>query len=506
MASSHALTLDFYDLQSLGEIASGPLALDLTPDVELLIKRGGDYVSSIAGEDRHIYGVNTGFGSLCVRRIPECEQSELQHRHLLSHSCGVGEVMPERITRLATLIKLITFRTGHCGIKLSTVRRMLEFWNRGVVPAIPKKGTVGASGDLAPLAHMALPLIGEGRVYHEGRLVDTSAALTDLGIEPLRLGPKEGLALTNGVQYINAIAVDCLLRAETLIRFADVVTALSMQGFSTARSFYQPLLQRTWQHPERVTVAGNLYELLQGSNHSELPQCNVAQEDPYSYRCTPQVHAAVRQGLRFAHEIIERECNGVSDNPLFFPDEGQVLCAGNLHGASTALVLDMVAIALTDLSSISERRTYQLLSGQHGLPDFLVPVPGLDSGLMITQYTAAALVNENKVLSTPASIDTIMTCQLQEDHVSMGGTSAYKLMQVLDNLTYVLAIELLTAVQAIDLNPGLIVSPATEPIVAEFRKEIPHLTRDRVQYRDIERARATVLERSWDWCESLSVR
>jgi len=505
IGSSHDLSLDFYDLQSLGEIASGRLGLDLSPDVERLIKQGSDYVSSIAGEDRHIYGINTGFGSLCVRRIPESEQSELQHRHLLSHACGVGEIMPERISRLATLIKLLTFRSGHCGVKVPTVRRMLEFWNRGVVPAIPKKGTVGASGDLAPLAHMALPLIGEGRVYHQGRLVDAASALVELGLEPLRLGPKEGLALTNGVQYINAIAVDCLLQAETLVRFADVVTALSIQGFSTARSFYQPLLQRTWQHPERVTVAGNLALLLQGSNHAELPQCNVAQEDPYSYRCVPQVHAAVRQGLRFAREVIERECNGVSDNPLFFPDEDQVLCAGNLHGASTALVLDLLAIALTDLSSISERRTYQLLSGQHGLPDFLAPVPGLDSGLMIPQYTAAALVNENKVLSTPASVDTIATCQLQEDHVSMGGTSAYKLMQVLDNCIYVLAIELLTAVQAIDLNTGLVVSTPTRPLVDEFRAEIPALAHDRLQHRDIEASRALVQQRAQRWCDDLKI-
>jgi histidine ammonia-lyase len=504
--SRHELSLDFYDIHTLGEIASGPLPLGLGPEVEKLIGQGADYVASIAGEDRHIYGVNTGFGSLCVQRIPESEQSELQHRHLLSHACGVGEPMPERITRLATVIKLLTFRTGNCGVRLPTVQRMVELWNRGVVPTIPKKGTVGASGDLAPLAHMALPLIGEGSVYHDGDIVETPVALAGLGLEPLRLGPKEGLALTNGVQYLNAIAVDSLLRASTLVRFADLVSALSMQGFSTARSFYQPLLRRTWLHPERVTVAGNLHGLLQGSNHADLPHCNVAQEDPYSYRCVPQVHAAVRQALGFARQVVERECNGVSDNPVFFPDEGQVLCAGNLHGASTAMVMDLLAIALTDLSSISERRTYQLLSGQHGLPDYLVSAPGLDSGLMIPQYTAAALVNESKVLATPASVDTIATCQLQEDHVSMGGTSAYKLMQILDNCTYVLAIELLTAAQAIDLNEGLTLSPATAPIVAELRDEIPHLARDRFQHPDIERAREIVVERAERWCDGLDVR
>lgn len=506
----HDLTLDFYDIDTLGRLAGGPTSapapLGLGPDAEKLITEGAEYVASIAGEDRHIYGVNTGFGSLAVRRIPREAQSELQHRHLLSHACGVGEPAGERIGRLATLIKLLTFRSGHSGIGLPVVERMVELWNHGVVPVIPKKGTVGASGDLAPLAHLALPLIGEGRVHRGGEIVASSVALAELGLDPVRLGPKEGLALTNGVQYLNAIAVDSLLRATELVRFADLVTSLSIQGFSTARSFYQPLMAKTWQHPERVTVADNLHRLLAGGNHADLPQCNVAQEDPYSYRCVPQVHAAVRQALGFARQVVERECNQVSDNPVFFPEQGRWLCAGNLHGASTAMVLDVLAIALADLSSISERRTYQLLSGQHGLPDYLVAEPGLDSGLMIPQYTAAALVNENKVLATPASVDTIATCQLQEDHVSMGGTSAYKLMQILDNCTYVLGIELLTAAQAIDLNEGLALSPATAPLVAEVRDEIPHLDRDRYQHPDIERARDLVAHRAGRWCDDLAVR
>jgi histidine ammonia-lyase len=510
----HDLTLDFYDLDTLGALAGGPdgaegggrAPLALSTDAEKLITEGAEYVASIAGEDRHIYGVNTGFGSLAVRRIPEGTQSELQHRHLRSHACGVGEPVPERIVRLATLIKLLTFRAGHSGIGLPVVQRMVDLWNSDVVPVIPKKGTVGASGDLAPLAHMALPLIGEGQVRHQGTLRDTPAVLDELGLEPLTLGPKEGLALTNGVQYLNAIAVDCLLKATELVRFADLVTALSIQGFSTARSFYQPLMGKTWQHPERVTVADNLFRILAGSNHADLPHCNVAQEDPYSYRCVPQVHAATRQALGFARQTVERECNQVSDNPVFFAEEGQVLCAGNLHGASTAMVMDLLAIALADLSSISERRTYQLLSGQHGLPDYLVAKPGLDSGLMIPQYTSAALVNENKVLATPASVDTIATCQLQEDHVSMGGTSAFKLMQIVENTTYVLGIELLTAAQAIDLNKGLVVSPATAMVLAEVRDEIPHLDEDRYQHPDIERARKLAASRAGRWCDTLDVR
>ncbi|TQK28767.1 aromatic amino acid ammonia-lyase [Arthrobacter sp. SLBN-53] len=506
MTETRSISLDFYHLDDIADIVDNAQELTLDGEVQECIGRGADYIASIAGEDRHIYGINTGFGSLCVRRIEEHEQSELQHRHLLSHACGVGEPMPARISRITTVIKLLTFRSGYCGITPNTVNRMLDFWARGIVPAIPKKGTVGASGDLAPLAHLALPLIGEGKVYYRGELVDAATMLAGEGFEPLRLRPKEGLALTNGVQYINAIAVDCLLRARTLIRFADLVTALSIQGFSTAKSFYQPLLEKTWRHPERVTVAKNLETLLAGSNHHELPQCNIAHEDPYSYRCVPQVHAAARQAINFATQIIEQECNTVSDNPVFFYEEGTELCAGNLHGASSAMVMDLLAIALTDLSSISERRTYQLLSGQHGLPDYLVAKPGLDSGLMIPQYTSAALVNENKVLSAPASVDTIATCQLQEDHVSMGGTSAYKLMQVIDNLTYILGIELLTAAQAIDLNEGLRLSPETAKLFNEFRSEVSHLDQDRYQHPDIEKARQFVEQRARRWCDELAVQ
>jgi histidine ammonia-lyase len=505
MTSVHDISLDFYDLSTIAGLADTLPTLGLSGDTAKTIKRGGEYIAEIAGDDRHIYGINTGFGSLAVRRIPADAQSELQHRHLLSHACGVGEPMPERISRLTTAIKLLTFRTGHCGITLSTVERILEFWNRGIVPVIPKKGTVGASGDLAPLAHLALPLIGVGSVYRGGEIHDAAEVLASEKLEPIRLAPKEGLALTNGVQYINAIAVDCLVRARTLVRFADLVTALSIQGFSTADTFFQPLMAKTWAHPERVTVADNLYRALRGSNHAQLPQCNVAREDPYSYRCVPQVHAAVRQALSFATTVIEQECNTVQDNPVFFPDEGVELCAGNLHGASAAMVMDLLAISLTDLSSISERRTYQLLSGQHGLPDYLVSKPGLDSGLMIPQYTAASLVNENKVLSTPASIDTISTCQLQEDHVSMGGTSAYKLMQIIDNCTYVLAIELLTAAQAIDLNEGLTVSPTTAPILAEFRTSVPHLDQDRFLHPDLELARTIVETKASTWCDRVGI-
>lgn len=503
--ATHTISLEQYTLDDLQWLMETRPSLQLASEVEERIDAGARYIQVIATEDRHIYGVNTGFGALCTTRIAPEEMSTLQRNHLLSHACGIGQTMPEEISRLALLLKLLTFRSGHTGITLALVHRLLAYWNREVIAALPQKGTVGASGDLAPLAHLALPLLGLGQVYFHGQLVNTADVLEEIGWSPLTLQPKEGLALTNGVQYINALAVHCLLQARELIACADVIAALSMQGFSTAETFYQPQLHETSRHQDRRIVAANLRKLLEGSNHARLPQCNPAQEDPYSFRCVPQVHAAVRQTCRFAQTIIEQECNSVSDNPLFFPEEQLVLCGGNLHGESTALTLDFLAIALSELASISERRTYQLLSGQHGLPDFLVKRPGLDSGLMIVQYTSAALVNENKVLATPASIDTIPTCQLQEDHVSMGGTSAYKLMRILENVEYILAIELLVAAQAIDLNEGLRLSPRTRPLVESFREHVATLEQDRLQSQDIEQARLYLRDHRRSWFQDLGL-
>jgi histidine ammonia-lyase len=493
--STADITSDRFTLADLCSIADARPLLRLAPDVVETIARGSRYVAEIATQDRHIYGVNTGFGSLCETRVSPDEMSELQHRHLLSHACGVGDPVPERTSRITMLVKLLTFRAGRSGITPELVQRLIDFWNADVIPAIPEKGTVGASGDLAPLAHMSLPLVGLGKVHFRGEIVDTRVAMAEHGWQPARLGPKEGLALTNGVQYVNARAAEAALRCAELVRCADLIAALSIQAFSCASTFYQRALHETSLHVDRGLVAANLLRLTEGSNHDSLPGCNVAREDPYSFRCVPQVHAAVRQTVRHASEVIEDECNSVSDNPLFFPEHDQVLLGGNLHGESTAFAMDFLAIAMSELAYIAERRTYQLLSGQHGLPSFLIAKPGLDSGLMIVQYTSAALVNQNKVLATPASIDTIPTCQLQEDHVSMAGTSAYKLAQIIENCEYILAIELLAAAQAVDLNQGLRLSPAIQPVMDEFRAHIPSLIRDRLQSTDIEQARDFLVAR-----------
>lgn len=481
------ITEDYTTLEQLEVMWNSTELIGLSDPVRARIQGCADYVQKIAtGGEGLIYGVNTGFGSLCEVRIGDDEISELQHRHLKSHACGVGDPIPAKTSRLVLLVKLHTFRAGRSGITMTVIDRLLEFLNHAVLPVIPKKGTVGASGDLAPLAHMALPVIGLGRLHYQGQIRETADVLEERGWAPIRLKGKEGLALTNGVQYINALACEMLFEARELVRAADLIASLSIQGFSTAKTYYQQIVHETSYHPERQTVAANLRHLLEGSNHFTLPGCNRALEDAYSFRCLPQVHAAVRQTLNFAWTLIEREVNSVSDNPLFFPEVDQTLTCGNLHGESSAFSMDFLAIALSELGNISERRTYQLLSGQHHLPSYLIAVPGLNSGLMIPQYTSAALVNENKVLSTPGSIDTIPTCQLQEDHVSMGGTSAYKLQTVVRNLETILAIELMTAAQAVFLNKGLVLSPLTARFYEDYRRCVAPLTEDRYMAADIE--------------------
>lgn len=505
--AKHAITLERYSIDDLQDLIETRPRLELSAQVAEKIDSCSRFVERKAQEDVHIYGTNTGFGSLCETRVEAAEMEQLQHNHILSHACGVGEPVAEDIARLTLLNKLLTFRSGHTGIALSTVNRLLDFWNQEAIPVIPKKGSVGASGDLAPLAHMSLPLLGLGRFHHRGAIVEAGPVLEEMGWPPVRLKPKEGLALTNGVQYISAIGAHSLKRLDTLIKCADLILAMTIQAFSCSRTFYQAILHETSCHPQRRDVAANLRKVLEGSNHFDLPNCNKSRQDPYSLRCAPQVHGAVRQAFGHAMEVIENECNGVSDNPLFFPDHDEFLSGGNLHGESTAMTLDYLAIAAAELASISERRTYLLLSGQRQLPDFLVKHSGLNSGFMVAQYTSAALVNENKVLSTPASVDTIPTCQLQEDHVSMGGTSAYKLQQIIENLEIVLAIELMTAAQAIDFNrsQGLRLSPATQAIHDRFRKQVDSLENDRVLSDDIRTSTDFLLANGKSWTKELSL-
>lgn len=504
--ATHVITSTYYTVDILRDLLEQKPLLQLDSDVEAHIQTGAAYVQTKAQEDRYIYGVNTGFGALCESRISTGQMEQLQQNIIISHACGIGKVAPEDISRLTMLIKLLTFRTGHTGITLSTVHQLLEFWNHDIIPATPAKGTVGASGDLAPLAHLALPLLGMGEVYLRGRLVLASDALQERGFSPIALTYKEGLALINGVQYITAFAASCLMDIGDLIRSADVIASLSIQAFSASSTFYQAQYHTTSRHQDRQKCAANLRLLLEGSNHFTLPTCNKSMQDPYSFRCIPQVHGAIRQTYHFAKNVVEDEINSVGDNPLFFPEEDLILFGGNLHGESPALMMDFLSIATSELANISERRTYQLLSGQRGLPSFLAKEPGINSGLMIAQYTSAALVNENKVYATPASIDTIPTSQLQEDHVSMGGTAAYKLRQIVENTEYILAIELFTSIQAIPLNKNLSLSPKTDEIVAQFQQIIPFLEKDKILSGDIEQSHQFLQQHQRIWATDLGLQ
>lgn len=498
-AMKHDITAEPYGVHEVGALVRTLPTLGVAEHLRERIALGHGFVARKAEEGAHLYGVNTGFGALCETVVSPFELEALQRNLILSHSCGVGELADEATCRMTMLLKFLTFRTGNTGVSLAVVDRLLAFWNAGVIPAAPSKGSLGASGDLAPLAHMALPLLGLGQVYMEGRVVDAEQALSLHGWEPLVLGPKEGLALINGVQYITAVAACSLIRAEQLTIASEVIAALGVQAFCASRTFFHELYHSLTGHAERRQVARHLASLLAGSNHWELPHANRSMQDPYSFRCIPQISAAIRQALKYVHSTVEAEINTVGDNPLFFPAEDEVLFGGNLHGASTALALDCAAIACAELASASERRMYQLLSGQRGLPDFLAPKSGLNSGFMVAQYTAAALVNENKVLATPSSVDTIMTSQLQEDHVSMGGTGASKLMAILANCEMVLAIELLIAAQAAELQEGLVLSGPASKLLEELRAETPFMEEDRILASDFVRVKTFLAQKVPAW-------
>lgn len=491
----HSLHLDRYTLKELARLVDNEVQLNLPYEVRDAISSGANLVNELVAQGGHLYGVNTGFGSLAEVRIEDDEIPLLQKHHVLSHAAGIGNPVSSRISRFVILIKLLTLRSGRTGISLPTVERITDLWNLGAIPVIPEKGTVGASGDLAPLAHMSLPLLGMGAIHLDGVIVSADVLQERFGLEPVALKAKEGLALTNGIQYVAARAVDSVLRLSELAELCDIVAGLSAQAFSASDTFSDPLYHTTTEHQDRRIVAKNVMAIMTGTNAHTLPTASRAKQDPYSFRCIPQVHGAARQLIQFCYSTIENEVNGVSDNPLFFAETQQMLCGGNLHGQSTAYALDIMAMAATDLASISERRTYQLHSGRRGLPDFLTEHPGVNSGMMIIQYTAAALVNECKTLCHPSSVDTIPTCQLQEDHVSMAGTGAYKLTTVLDNLETVLAIELLSAAQASEMLENLRLSVLSRRIVNELREHVDMLKSDRILADDIVKA-CSVLRRN----------
>jgi histidine ammonia-lyase len=443
------------------------------------VDRSRDVVLRALEDGRAHYGINTGFGVLANERIDSGRIAELQQNILLSHACGVGEPVPRDITRLMLQLKIHALGLGQSGISRSTFEQLLAFEQAGLTPWVPSRGSVGASGDLAPLAHLCLPLIGRGEVWDaEGQgKRDAATALDELGLEPIQLKPKDGLALINGTQLMAAYGAYVLERALALMKEADILAAMSLEALQGSAVPFDERIHRIRPHAGQIQVAANVRSLLRASEILDSHRDCGKVQDPYCLRCVPQVHGASRDALAYVINVLETELNSVTDNPLVF-DDGDILSGGNFHGQPLALALDFAAIALAELASISERRTYLLLQGHDGLPKLLMHDTGVNSGFMIPQYTAAALVSENKILCHPASVDSIPTSLGQEDHVSMGSISAVKLLAVLHNVEHVLAVELLTASQALDFRSPM--KPGAGVLAAHqfLRGRIPHAHRD----------------------------
>ncbi len=432
------------------------------------------------------YGINTGFGFLQNVQIDKDQLSELQDNLLKSHACGLGEEVPEEIVKLMMMLKIKSLSYGHSGVQIDTVKRLMDMYNAKMYPVIYTQGSLGASGDLAPLSHLALPLIGLGEVYLEKEKMSADDALKKLDWQAIKLQSKEGLALINGTQFMSAYGLYNLVQAERLLQWADNIAAISFDAFNCTPEPLHERIHEVRPHEGQTTVATTLRELLNGSEIAS--QKNKQVQDPYSFRCIPQVHGATLDTVAYVKNIFITEINSVTDNPNIFPDEDLIVSGGNFHGQPLALAADFLAIAMSEIGSISERRTYQLISGQRDLPTFLIKNPGLHSGLMIAQYTAAGIVSENKQLCTPSSVDTIPSSNNQEDHVSMGANGAVKCKRVIDNVEKVLAIELLTAVQGIEFRKPLKTSDKLEKIITAFRKEVSFNEADRVMHDDIIKA------------------
>jgi histidine ammonia-lyase len=483
--SNYFIGNDRLSLDRITEILCRQLTLELSDGSIEKITHCRHYLDhKLMHHKAPVYGINTGFGYLQNVKVAEQDLSLLQHNLLLSHACGTGEDVPHEIVRLMLLLKIQSLSYGNSGVHLSTVERLIHFYNQQVLPVIYTQGSLGASGDLAPLAHLALPLIGEGEVWFKGEKVSAKDYLAQAGMKPLQLQSKEGLALINGTQFMTAYGVHILSRALRLSAFTDLCGALSADTFNCRIDPFKSLSHEIRPHKGQLATAKRLYDLLRDSEI--IDQDNKEVQDPYSFRCMPQVHGASKDAIDYACQVFDVEINSVTDNPNIFPEADEIISAGNFHGQPLALALDFLSIALAELGSISERRTYQLISGQRGLPNFLVKNAGLNSGLMIPQYTAASIASENKQLATPASVDSIVSSNGQEDHVSMGANCATKCLRVMDNVERIIAIELLSAAQALEFRRPLKTSPALEELVAAYRLVVPAHENDRLLSRDIQ--------------------
>ena len=468
-------------IDDVKRIISENYKLTLSDEAIHRIKLCRDYLDKkIAENSEPIYGITTGFGSLCNISVEKNDLSKLQKNLVMSHACGTGEKVPQEIVKIILLLKIQSLSYGFSGVQTLTVQRLIEFFNEDILPVIYTQGSLGASGDLAPLAHLSLPLLGLGEVYFEGKIVPTSEIMPLKNWQPIELQSKEGLSLLNGTQFMSGYGVYSLIRAEQISEQADIIGALSLDAFDGRIEPFNSEVHIIRPHKGQIRTAEKISSLLTDSEIIKQKKQHV--QDPYSFRCMPQVHGASKDAIEYVKSVITTEINSATDNPTVVPEKDLIISAGNFHGQPLALAMDFLAIALAELGSISGQRTYQLISGKRNLPHFLVKNSGLNSGFMIPQYTAASIVSQSKQLCTPASVDSIESSQGQEDHVSMGANAATKLLKVVENTTQVLAIELFNAAQALEFRRPLKTSKFLENFVENYRKIVPFVDNDMIMY------------------------
>jgi len=487
MENIHYISNDQLTFDIIDQIIKEGFKLALSDEAKNNITKCREYLDQkMANNDDPIYGINTGFGALYDKKISREDLGALQKNLVMSHACGTGNEVSQELVKIMILLKIQSVSYGHSGVQLTTVERLIDFFNNDILPVVYEYGSLGASGDLAPLAHMCLPMLGLGEVNFKGEKISGADLLEKMNWEPIGLRSKEGLALLNGTQFMSAHGVNLTLKVWKLSQLADIISAVSLDAFDGRIEPFHDSVHQIRHHKGQIKTADRMRFLLEGSELINRPKVHV--QDPYSFRCIPQVHGASKDSINYVSYVFKNEINAVTDNPTIFPDEDLIISGGNFHGQPLALALDNLCIAMAELGSISERRTYQLLAGKRGLPPFLVANPGLNSGFMIPQYTAASIVSSNKQLSTPASVDTIESSQGQEDHVSMGANAATKAYKVGQNLERILAIELFNAAQALEFQRPAKSSPFIEKFVANYRKKVKFIENDKTMYDDIARS------------------
>lgn len=481
----HYISPEHLTIDCIHAILKNNTPIALSDEAIRRIQACRDYLDKkMENQKEPIYGVSTGFGSLCNISVGKEELSQLQKNLVMSHACGTGDEVPQEIVRLIVLLKIQSLSYGYSGVQLITVQRLVDMFNNNVLPAIYQQGSLGASGDLAPLAHMSLPLLGLGEVYYEGKKQPAADVCAKFGWQPITLQSKEGLALLNGTQFMSAFAVWSLIKAEELSKAADFIGAISLDAYDGRIEPFTEAVHLVRPHNGQLATAANIRRLMDGSEIIKQTKQHV--QDPYSFRCMPQVHGASKDAIAYVKSVVTTEINSATDNPTVIPEQDMVISAGNFHGQPLAIVMDFLAIALAELGSISGQRITQLIAGKRGLPNFLVAKPGLNSGFMIPQYTAASIVSQSKQLCMPASVDSIESSQGQEDHVSMGANAATKLYRVALNTERVLSIELFNAAQALEFRRPMKSSNVIEEMVSAYRKEVPFIDNDTVMYPLIE--------------------